>query len=133
MSQCNHPNVMTYRTSFVVKHELWLIMKLMSGGTLKMTSHRCGIFSFKKKHHTGSLLDIIKYVKASGAKGGVLDEVVIATVLREVLQGLDYFHTNGQIHRYSILYMYMYWLINSYYKSVEILKQVMYLWETMVQ
>jgi serine/threonine-protein kinase OSR1/STK39 len=33
-------------------------------------------------------------------RNGVLDEVAIATVLREVIKGLEYFHTNGHMHRY---------------------------------
>ena len=106
MSHCNHENVVSYYTSFVVKEELWVIMKLCSGGLCPMFLLLSFIFFATRSagenlgFYAGSLLDIIKHRMRTGdTKGGVLDETIIATVLKEVLKGLEYFHANGQIHR----------------------------------
>ncbi|KAL0380323.1 UNVERIFIED_CONTAM: Serine/threonine-protein kinase fray2 [Sesamum angustifolium] len=69
----DHPNVLKSHCSFVCDHNLWVVMPYMAGG---------------------SCLHILKAAHPDG-----FEEVVIATILREVLKGLDYLHQHGQIHR----------------------------------
>lgn len=69
----DHPNVLKSHCSFVSDHNLWVVMPYMAGG---------------------SCLHILKAAHPDG-----FEEVVIATILREVLKGLDYLHQHGHIHR----------------------------------
>lgn len=69
----DHPNVLKSHCSFVEEHNLWVVMPFMSGG---------------------SCLHILKATHPNG-----FGEVVIATILREVLKGLEYLHGQGHIHR----------------------------------
>jgi serine/threonine-protein kinase OSR1/STK39 len=70
MSNCKHPNVINYFVSFIDVNDLWLVMPLLGAGSLEDIMH-------------------IKF------KNGIKDEVMIATILKEVLQGLQYFHECG--------------------------------------
>ncbi|XP_072999419.1 uncharacterized protein [Typha latifolia] len=69
----DHPNVLRAHCSFIVEHNLWVVMPYMAGG---------------------SALHIMKSSYPEG-----FEEAVIATLLREVLKALVYFHSDGHIHR----------------------------------
>lgn len=74
MSQYSHPNLISSYVSFIDKSELCIVMPLIDAG---------------------SCLDVLK----NSFPDGIHDEAVIATIMRDVLQGLDYLHKNGEIHR----------------------------------
>ncbi|ETV77280.1 STE/STE20/FRAY protein kinase [Aphanomyces astaci] len=77
MKMTNHPNVLKCYCSFVYKDQLWLVMQLMN---------------------KGSCLHAMNILKKKGFGEGMKEELC-AVILRETLQGLQYFHENGQIHR----------------------------------
>jgi serine/threonine-protein kinase OSR1/STK39 len=74
MSTCKHKNVVSCLVSFIEGTDLWLCMPILSAG---------------------SCLDVLKL----NFPQGISDESVIATLLKETLDGLKYFHDNSQIHR----------------------------------
>ncbi len=70
MSTCYHTNVVNYFVSFVSGSEVWLVMPVFAGGSM--------YDALLRKFRTG-----------------ITDEVMMASILREVLNGLHYLHTNG--------------------------------------
>ncbi|OMJ87089.1 hypothetical protein SteCoe_11237 [Stentor coeruleus] len=74
MRLSSHPNILNHHVCFITQTQLWMVMPLMD---------------------CGSIGNILKYYY----RGGIQDEILVATILKEVLQGLDYFHEHNQIHR----------------------------------
>ncbi|KAG1667649.1 hypothetical protein FOA52_004676 [Chlamydomonas sp. UWO 241] len=73
MKNYHHPNVLPLYTSFVHEMDLWMVVPFVSGG---------------------SVLHIMKYAHPEG-----LDEIVIATIMRDVLRAVEYVHRQGGMHR----------------------------------
>ncbi|CAI7678471.1 unnamed protein product [Penicillium pancosmium] len=70
LATCASAFVTQYKASFLKGHKLWIVMEYLGGG---------------------SCLDLLK--------PGVFNEAHVSIVCQQLLQGLDYLHTEGKIHR----------------------------------
>ncbi|KAE8346498.1 hypothetical protein BDV24DRAFT_147639 [Aspergillus arachidicola] len=70
LATCASPFVTQYKASFLRGHKLWIVMEYLGGG---------------------SCLDLLK--------PGVFNEAHVAIICQQLLQGMDYLHSEGKIHR----------------------------------
>ena len=73
MASTKHKNLVEFHTSFAHEGHIWVVMEMMDGGSLT------------------DCLDAFTYNKPS--------EALIAYIMRQVLEGLQYMHALGNIHR----------------------------------
>ncbi|KAJ7948681.1 Protein kinase superfamily protein [Quillaja saponaria] len=71
LSQCRSPYITEYYGSYLHQTKLWIIMEYMAGG---------------------SVADLLQ-------SGHPLDEMSIASILRDLLHAIEYLHNEGKIHR----------------------------------
>jgi len=79
MKLCMHENVLKCHCSFVAGAQLWLITEYMDRGSC------CRVLSAAKAQIAGY--------------GEGMDEDWVAYILQQTLQGLEYLHEKGHIHR----------------------------------
>ncbi|KAF7125459.1 hypothetical protein CNMCM5793_001698 [Aspergillus hiratsukae] len=70
LATCASPYVTQYKASFLRGHKLWIVMEYLGGG---------------------SCLDLLK--------PGVFSEAHVAIICQQLLQGMEYLHSEGKIHR----------------------------------
>ena len=84
-AQCESQHVTRYFGSYVTGSKLWIIMEYLSGG---------------------SVLDLVREPVLSPCShhfqmevSGTLEEALIAVIVRQMLLGLDYLHSQRKLHR----------------------------------
>jgi serine/threonine-protein kinase OSR1/STK39 len=79
MSLSKHKNIISEHISFVDHRYLWIVMPIIGAGSVN---------------------DVMESFKQTNKDAvGIKDEVVIATILKFTIEGLNYLHSNGQVHR----------------------------------
>ena len=62
MSRCHHKSILNYYVSFLHEKDLWIVMPIQEGGSMR---------------------DIL-----NNFKNGIHDEVLLATILKMILEGI---------------------------------------------
>jgi len=89
LSTCSSDYVTRYKASFVKGVKLWIVMEFLGGGScLDLVCHRIAAWSNTRM-----------ITNTRQLKPGPFAEAQIAVIMRELLQGLDYLHSTGKIHR----------------------------------
>ncbi|KAF2075414.1 hypothetical protein CYY_003293 [Polysphondylium violaceum] len=80
-SACNHPNIVSYMESYLVKGHLWIIMEYCDGGTVR------DLLQDDWKNHQNL------------SNPNPLEEPLIAYIASQLLEGMVYLRSKGIIHR----------------------------------
>jgi serine/threonine-protein kinase OSR1/STK39 len=79
MSSSKHKNIVREHATFIDGSYMWIFMNIID---------------------SGSMVDIMKLMKDPKTREtGIKNEAIIATIIKETMHALHYFHTNGKIHR----------------------------------
>ncbi|KAG6820670.1 hypothetical protein H0H93_013521 [Arthromyces matolae] len=88
LSQLDSPHVTKYHGSYLKGSNLWIVMEYCSGGSC---SDLVGLVAFSDAS--------IRMMINLQMKPGVFREEYIAIIVRELLRGLEYLHSEGKLHR----------------------------------
>ncbi|KAJ5621054.1 hypothetical protein N7510_005038 [Penicillium lagena] len=88
LATCASSFVTQYKASFLKGHKLWIVMEYLGGGSCLdlVRVDLCPLVSLQS-------------LTCNQLKPGVFNEAHVAIVCQQLLQGLDYLHTEGKIHR----------------------------------